>query len=370
MALVLVLSDVSAQTWAEAITPEPKTVGRDDSADVRLEHASVSRTHCRFWTEQGTYYVEDCGSRNGTWVNGLPVVQSKLDRGDRILVGKFELVVADPAQLQPTGVLVDPEHNTPAADPAAGRSAQPPAPRSPRPPIDEERHLTRAVHQRLTPSRRLGLPGLRVETAYRPSGLLGGDCFKCFELGTRWVLAIFDPMNHGTKAALTVMLLRSELERWMELSAEPGRCLAWINQELVSLAISDLYLCGTLAVWNPATQSLVYSTAGQNPPLLLRQGEVLNLGQTADGLPLGVESNEQFAEQFWQLRPRDRMFFFTDGVGIALRERQGSGSQARLVADEITRHARQPLQTQVERVLASESSEYLDDALLVGCEVT
>jgi pSer/pThr/pTyr-binding forkhead associated (FHA) protein len=38
-----------------------------------MNDPSVSRRHARFFTEQGTLWVEDLASANGTMVNGLAV---------------------------------------------------------------------------------------------------------------------------------------------------------------------------------------------------------------------------------------------------------------------------------------------------------
>lgn len=55
----------------------------------------VSRVHADIRIEGDTYYVEDVGSSNGTYVNHTPLVQGnrhKLRSGDRIALGKGDLV--------------------------------------------------------------------------------------------------------------------------------------------------------------------------------------------------------------------------------------------------------------------------------------
>jgi pSer/pThr/pTyr-binding forkhead associated (FHA) protein len=46
------------------------TVGRTLSADVIIEHATVSEIHAAFLREEGGFHLADAGSRNGTWVSG------------------------------------------------------------------------------------------------------------------------------------------------------------------------------------------------------------------------------------------------------------------------------------------------------------
>ena len=109
MPLTLTLSDISPETWSEDITSIPKLLGRSEDADIRLEDSTISREHCKFWMEDGECYLEDCGSSNGTYVNGALIERWILSRGDKILVGKFELTVAEKHQLKSTGEFVLPD---------------------------------------------------------------------------------------------------------------------------------------------------------------------------------------------------------------------------------------------------------------------
>lgn len=55
----------------EFVLPCGETVlGRDPSADVCVEHPSVSRRHARLSIEAGRARLQDLGSRNGTFLNG------------------------------------------------------------------------------------------------------------------------------------------------------------------------------------------------------------------------------------------------------------------------------------------------------------
>jgi len=71
------------------------TIGRSLSADLRLDHSSVSRRHARISSPDGSeFYIEDLGSRAGTRLNGVDVPESspvRLHHGDRIQVGEVEL---------------------------------------------------------------------------------------------------------------------------------------------------------------------------------------------------------------------------------------------------------------------------------------
>jgi len=73
-----------------------KTMGRAVRADFILDAPLVSRLHCRFTAlPSGELEVDDLGSTNGTFVNGTRVKRARLQTGDRVGVGRVELLVSE-----------------------------------------------------------------------------------------------------------------------------------------------------------------------------------------------------------------------------------------------------------------------------------
>lgn len=70
------------------------TIGRAHDATLRLDHDTVSRRHAELLRDPfGRWWVRDLGSRNGTKVGDQRIEECLLTAGDRIRVGKFELVL-------------------------------------------------------------------------------------------------------------------------------------------------------------------------------------------------------------------------------------------------------------------------------------
>jgi pSer/pThr/pTyr-binding forkhead associated (FHA) protein len=123
---------VRAQRGVQVPLSAPVEVGRSADADVALvDDQLVSTRHTRLMPSRAGVLVEDLGSRNGTFVNGLRVVEPVLAQpGDRVLIGETELeirdlprpayVLAAPAGERPEIVLVEPLEI--GRDPAAGLS--------------------------------------------------------------------------------------------------------------------------------------------------------------------------------------------------------------------------------------------------------
>ena len=70
-----------------------KTIGRASGADFIVDAPLVSRVHCRLTAlPGGRLEVRDLESTNGTYVNGERVQIAHLAAGDRLKVGRVELV--------------------------------------------------------------------------------------------------------------------------------------------------------------------------------------------------------------------------------------------------------------------------------------
>jgi pSer/pThr/pTyr-binding forkhead associated (FHA) protein len=64
------------------------SLGRDPTADIRLEEESVSKQHARLTFEADTFHIEDLESSNGTYVNGRRVHgRTELRPGDLVRLG-------------------------------------------------------------------------------------------------------------------------------------------------------------------------------------------------------------------------------------------------------------------------------------------
>jgi ABC transport system ATP-binding/permease protein len=71
-----------------------KTVGRATGADFIVDAALVSRVHCRLTAGATELEVIDLESTNGTFVNGARASRAMLKTGDRLGVGRVDLIVS------------------------------------------------------------------------------------------------------------------------------------------------------------------------------------------------------------------------------------------------------------------------------------
>ena len=85
--------DTDAEQVFRMLPGNVRTLGRATGADFIVDAALVSRVHCRLTAlPTGELEVKDLDSTNGTFVNGTRITQARLGSGDRIQVGRMELI--------------------------------------------------------------------------------------------------------------------------------------------------------------------------------------------------------------------------------------------------------------------------------------
>lgn len=92
----------------------PITIGRSEEAKFRIQQDRVSRRHCEIFEQDGSVYLRDLGSTNGTFLNGELVAASTrhpLEPGVLVRVGSLEFRVefeaAGAAVAAPVAVAAD-----------------------------------------------------------------------------------------------------------------------------------------------------------------------------------------------------------------------------------------------------------------------
>jgi pSer/pThr/pTyr-binding forkhead associated (FHA) protein len=71
-----------------------KTIGRSTGAEFIIDAALVSRLHCQLIATDDSLQVKDLDSTNGTFVNGTRVRNAQLKDGDKLSVGRVDLIVS------------------------------------------------------------------------------------------------------------------------------------------------------------------------------------------------------------------------------------------------------------------------------------
>lgn len=93
------------------------TLGRDPECDICVPDPDVSRRHCQFTTREGTLYVTDQQSRNGTFVNDQIIkTETPLHPGDLLRVGPMLFELAGPKKKIQKPDNLSPDQSAPLSD--------------------------------------------------------------------------------------------------------------------------------------------------------------------------------------------------------------------------------------------------------------
>ena len=86
----------TAEATRRVTSAQIYTVGRDKDCDVVFSDNSVSRKHCTVEKlPDGTYFLRDLGSSNGTFVDGVRISQKHISASSRIRLGNLDISGAD-----------------------------------------------------------------------------------------------------------------------------------------------------------------------------------------------------------------------------------------------------------------------------------
>src|ERR1700693_1713004 len=85
------------------------SVGRDQANVIAIDDLAASRRHCVIGLSGERFRLTDLESRNGTFVNGVPVRQRLLEHNDQIRVGGslFLFLRSAPTEPPTNGVEMD-----------------------------------------------------------------------------------------------------------------------------------------------------------------------------------------------------------------------------------------------------------------------
>jgi sigma-B regulation protein RsbU (phosphoserine phosphatase) len=184
--------------------------------------------------------------------------------------------------------------------------------------LDRELKIVADIQRSLLPAELPKILSLDLAAYYHPSRRAGGDYYDFFPLPDgKWGIFVGDVSGHGTPAAVLMAVTHCIAHTLPGTPAPPSKVLAYLNHHLVRhyTSFSSSFVTAFYAIYDPASLTLTYSSAGHNPPRLKRcqDGSLLVLDQSND-LPLGVADIVDYTESIQPLQKGDQIIFYTDGI--------------------------------------------------------
>ena len=176
--------------------------------------------------------------------------------------------------------------------------------------VEQARELQRLM----IPSRLPQLPGLRLESEYRPSREVGGDFFQIIpdHSDGSVTVVVGDVTGKGLRAGMLVALIVGAVNTAAKEFDDPASLLQALNDRLCEQG----YATATCLVMRIAKSGFVtLANAGHLPPFL--NGKELG---TDGALPLGTLEGVEYNPLQFQLEEGDSLMLMTDGIVEAQNE--------------------------------------------------
>jgi hypothetical protein len=162
---------------------------------------------------------------------------------------------------------------------------------------------------------RLGPVG--TTAAYRPAAgpAAGGDFYDVFALEDGQLAVIVgDVSGHGRKALPHTALVRFTLRAYLEAGMSPRGAVQTAGAVL-ERQLGGFFVTVVAATYNPRTRTLVYSSAGHPPPVIIGADHAALTPVTASSSPpIGVGMPTGTRQSIVSIPGRAQICFHTDGV--------------------------------------------------------
>lgn len=213
------------------------------------------------------------------------------------------------------------------------------------------------------PSRLPAQPGWQFSATLRSARETSGDFFDVFQLSEERIgLLIADVADKGVGAALFMAYSWSLIRTYAEeYPGQPEQVFSIVNRRILQDTATNEFVTLFYGVLDPRDGSLIYCNAGQNPPLLFRDGRndhILKLFRT--GIPLGIYEDQEWGRAQVQLSPGDLLLLYTDGVTEAQNIAEECFSEVRLLKS-VNEYLGQTVQ-QIQEGLLAEIQRFVGEA--------
>ncbi len=168
------------------------------------------------------------------------------------------------------------------------------------------------VQQMILPEARTVLPGLTIESEYRPAREVGGDFFQVIpnEVDGSLLIVAGDVVGKGLQAGMLVALLVGAIRTAASFSTDPRLVLEQLNLRLLGRNNAQA-TCLALRIGEDGTVTL--ANAGHMAPYL--NGELMPM---EGALPLGMLPGAEFSSMRFRLKESDKLVLLSDGVVEAM----------------------------------------------------
>ncbi|MDP4172341.1 MAG: SpoIIE family protein phosphatase [Bacteroidota bacterium] len=226
--------------------------------------------------------------------------------------------------------------------------------------MEEDLEIARGIQKNLFPQRIPKMKNFEIAAVNISSKQVGGDYYDLVKFANNSCLfAIGDVSGKGVPASLLMANLQAFLKSICKQGMELDQATNVINDLISENTVMGNFITFFWGIINDETKMLTYVNAGHNPPLLIRNGEILKL--TKGGMILGVmKTIVPYVSQTLPLYSDDVLILFTDGVTEAMNKQMEEFSDEKL--EEIVLEAKNKSANDILFHIKAEVERFVDGA--------
>jgi len=183
--------------------------------------------------------------------------------------------------------------------------------------LQKQVQIAAEVQRRMIPAKAPTAPGFDIAALYVPCNELGGDFYDFIEFGTSGVgIAVADVVGKGIPASLLMASARASIRAYASDIYDLDEIMSRVNRAMAADTRSNEFVTIWYGTLDYRTRRLTYCDAGHDPALLLRNGDLRELG--VGGMVIGINPTEKYAKEVVYLEKGDLLFIYTDGLTDAM----------------------------------------------------
>jgi len=197
---------------------------------------------------------------------------------------------------------------------------------------EHDLEIGRKIQTEFFPEKLPDVPGWEIAAHFQPARKVSGDFYDLFPVGGRHCLGLVmaDVCDHGVGSALFMVLFRSLIRAYAELSFKVCETGTTPDPELVrealaqTIRLTNTYIATThersgmfatmfISVLDPETGRLNYANCGHEAPLILGPDSIEDKLKPT-GPAVGLDADHCFSVSQVQIGTGQTLFVYTDGV--------------------------------------------------------
>lgn len=199
--------------------------------------------------------------------------------------------------------------------------------------LQEQLDLAKEIQEGLNPMAFYNKNGIEIKGYTRAAKGVGGDYFDYIDINDDTVGALIsDVSGKGVPASLVMVMIRTVFTNSIKNNSrvDCATIVRSINDALSADFAIDKFATLFFMIFNRQTEELSFSNAGHGPLLCYRSALNKCTISKLDGVPIGINEDENYDQARVTLAPGDIVVLYTDGITEMRNEKKEEYGRLRL----------------------------------------